>query len=29
MKYAYKNKNNRKTITKVSTRRKKPKKYIK
>lgn len=27
MKYAYKNKDNRKTITKVSTRRRKPKTY--
>lgn len=29
MKYAYKNKDNRKIITKVSTRRRKPKTYIK
>ena len=29
MKYAYKNNDNRKTITKISTRRKKPKYYIK
>jgi transposase len=29
MKYAYKNKDNRKTMTKMSTRRRKPKDYIK